>query len=214
MNIGTNRSGADRSGEKSSGVDRIGSESSGIDRSSVERSAVDGVAVSRSGVNRSAEECRWIAAESIRFRREERGALRAEWGSRAGYVRVRRLFPLSSPDSAIWIGDRSGSEWGVLRSLAGLDPASQAALAEELRLSPFLPRIARVVSLQRRFGEFRWTAESDAGEIVFHTGPLYESVTALPGGERVVIDRNEQRYVLPEDRVLDSKTRKKLAKWL
>ncbi|WP_158630105.1 DUF1854 domain-containing protein [Cohnella sp. AR92] len=208
MNIGTNRSEADRIGSERSGVESRGVVSGGVDVIGVERSG------DRSSLERSAVECSWITAESIRFRREEGGSLRAEWGSRAGYVRVRRLFPLSSPDSAIWIGDRSGSEWGVLRSLAGLEPASQAALAEELRLSPFLPRIARVVSLQRRFGEFRWTAESDAGEIVFHTGPLYESVTALPGGERVVIDRNEQRYVLPEDRVLDSKTRKKLAKWL
>ena len=157
----------------------------------------------------------WISPESVRFRKEEEGGmLTAAWGDRRGPVLVRRLFPLSDPNGSIWVGDRDGSEWGVLPTLEGLDPYSLDALSDELRLNPFLPRIERIVSIQRRFGEYSWTVETDSGEFRFLTGPLYESVTALASGERVVLDRNEQRYLLRDDSRIDSGSRKKLAKWL
>ncbi|THF74711.1 DUF1854 domain-containing protein [Cohnella fermenti] len=156
----------------------------------------------------------WISPDSIRFRKEEGGGLRAEWRSLCGGVTVRRLFPLSHPNSAIWVGDRSGNEWGVLRSLDDMEPVSLAALIDELRLSPFLPRITKLISLRRRLGSFNWAVETDAGGIRFTTGPLYETVAELPGGDRLVVDRDEQMYVLASDRMVDRKTRRKLAKWL
>ncbi|CAM3642309.1 DUF1854 domain-containing protein [Cohnella lubricantis] len=156
----------------------------------------------------------WIDPARIRFRQEEGGLLAASWDGRNGTVAARLLFPITHTDSAIWIGEPTGEEWGVLLSLDGMESASRAVLEGELRLSPYLPRIKRITALRRQLGQFHWEVATDRGPFAFQTGPLYEAVTAMPGGQRIVTDACGQRFLLPEERRMNGRTGRRLAKWL
>lgn len=155
----------------------------------------------------------WIDPARVRFRSGDGGMLEASWDGRSGIVIARRLFPVTHKESAVWVGEFSGAEWGVLRTLEGMDRASREALEGELRLNPFLPRIESIEAIQRRFGQFHWTVATDFGPFAFRTGPLYEAVTTMPGGQRIITDTDEQRYLLPNEEKIDERTRRRLAKW-
>jgi|HigsolmetaGSP12D_1036236.scaffolds.fasta_scaffold00173_2 hypothetical protein len=156
----------------------------------------------------------WIDPASIRFRLSEDGRLHAEWNGKRDRVEAGRLFPATFPDGFVAIRDSSGQEWGVLRSMEGLEAASRDALEVEMRFRPFLPRITRIRSIRRRFGEWLWYVRTDAGHIRFCTGPLYESTTLLPNGCRLVTDVSDRKFWLTEEASLDAGSRAQLRKWL
>jgi hypothetical protein len=156
----------------------------------------------------------WIEADRIRFSMSPGGLLTAVWNAKQAQVAASRLFPMTHPDSFIVLRDQSGQEWGVLRSLDGLEAASREALEQESRFRPFLPRITRIRQIQRRFSVWQWDVQTDAGPVAFRTGPLYESTVMLQNGCRLVTDSLDQKYLLPGEAALDGGSRLALSKWL
>lgn len=156
----------------------------------------------------------WIDPQHIQFSRDDGGRLVAAWNGMSGPIKASRLFPITRGDFCIAVSDLDDNEWGVLRSTSGLEASSGAALMRELRISPYLPNIIRIVTLRRRFNHFLWEVDTDYGMITFTTGLIYESIVNLQEDTRLVTDLDDQKYFIPADQDLDKISRKLLAKWL
>lgn len=154
-----------------------------------------------------------IEPAQIRFLRRA-GRLVALWNGREESVTAKRLFPMSHPDGPVRVANLQGAEWGTLPCTHGMEEGSKETLENELRLNPFLPRIEAIHAIRRRMQHFEWEVATDCGMARFETAPLYESISALPGGVRMVVDVHDQQYLLPAENDMEKMSRRRLAKWL
>lgn len=106
-------------------------------------------------------------ADTLRLTRDERGrlTLHRPGAEPVGPVRLARCFPWTAPDEYLSIRDSNGVEVHLLVTRAGLDPATEALIAEELAAQEFFPRITRVAAVDDRFDVMVWNVETDCGPI-------------------------------------------------
>jgi len=82
-------------------------------------------------------------------------------------ARVRRAFPLSTPQDYLSLQGGDGKEVAVLRNLAGLAPETRELLNEELDRRYFTPRIERILILKAEAGMWRFQVETQRGAAEF-----------------------------------------------
>ena len=122
-------------------------------------------------------------------------------------VTLRRAFPLTRPDEYVSVRDDNGREIGLLRDLAGLEPASRRLAAEELARRYLVTRLLRIVSARERFGVVDWEAETDRGRRRFTTRDLRDNVLRPAPGHYVFTDVDGNRYSVLNLGKLDSSSR-------
>ncbi|MCX5660514.1 MAG: DUF1854 domain-containing protein [Planctomycetota bacterium] len=118
-----------------------------------------------------------------------------------------RLFPLSEPDRYFTLRGGDGKEVGLLVDARGLDAASLAGLAEELRRRYVVPQIQRVHGVKERFGTLEWSVTTDRGDCRFTTRGLRESVMQPTPGRYLLTDVDGNRYDVADYDALDATSR-------
>ena len=125
----------------------------------------------------------------------------------------RRLFPVSRENEYITLLDKDGKECAIIRSIRDLNEKSQRTVIESLESYYLVPEITKVIDIVQKYGNIHWHCESDRGILQFDV-LRGNDIKYTPDGRVRIRDSNDNRYVIPDYRKLDKKSRAKLMIYL
>lgn len=125
-------------------------------------------------------------------------------------LEIHRLFPRSGSNKYIVILDEEGEQKAIIRDIENLDPQSKAVVQKVLSEYYMIPRITRFISMTEKFKIWMWTAETDHGVITFEIRNHIASIKPLYDGRVLIKDANDNRYEIPDYRLLDKESQKML----
>lgn len=125
-------------------------------------------------------------------------------------VELHRLFPRSGSNKYIVILNEEGEQLAIIRNIDNLDPDSKAIVTRVLDEYYMIPRITRFISMTEKFKIWMWTAETDRGVITFEIRNHIASIKPLYDGRVLIKDANDNRYEIPDYRLLDKESQKML----
>jgi len=141
-----------------------------------------------------------------------------EWQQRFPRVVLRACFPVA--DKSVFLSvrdarDEEQPEIGILEDWTQLAPADREAIAAELGLLYFVPRIQRIFKIKEELGFLYWTVETDKGpkEFVMRNSVI-NYAREVESGHWLLIDINQARYEIPDINALDHTSRKLLNQFL
>lgn len=124
-----------------------------------------------------------------------------------------RAFPLSDPLHAISICDKDGREIVYLDSLNDLDPALRSTIEEALAKREFVPIILKILSTPPRTEPALWEVETDRGVTSFEV-ESEDSIYRREPRQVSIVDVRGIRYLIPDTRKLDQRSRRVLERFL
>ena len=145
----------------------------------------------------------------IRVTRDARGHLVFRCGEAPPVenVSVARCFPWSCRTGYVSLRDAEGSEVCLLRTFAGLDPATHQLLLDELAVQEFVPRITAVRAVDDRFDVMVWQVETDRGPLELQVSHA-EDIRQLPSGQVLLKDHIGGLYEVSDLGALDVQSRR------
>ena len=159
---------------------------------------------------------RYLDASKLTFTRSEVGTARLEIRDEACYLRVviRRLMPLSNPDSYISLAADEDTEIGILVNPSELTQESQKILQEELDKRYFTPTIQKVYRVKEQFGIHEWEVKTERGRVKFSVRGLNQNIKQVPPARLFVTDVRGNRYDIPDYRKLDAQSYQQIQRHL
>ena len=159
---------------------------------------------------------RYLDPAQLTFTRSEVGTARLEIRREACYLRVvvRRLMPLSNPDSYISLAADEDTEIGILVNPSKLASDSLKILQEELDKRYFTPTIQKVHRVKEQFGIHEWEVETERGRITFSVRGLNQNIKQVPPARLFVTDVRGNRYDIPDYRKLDEQSYQQIQRHL
>ena len=159
---------------------------------------------------------RYLDAADLTLTRAEVGTARLEIRNDACYLRVvvRRLMPLSNPDSYISLAADEDTEIGILVNPSELTPESLKILQEELDKRYFTPTIQKVYRVKEQFGIHEWEVETERGRVTFSVRGLNQNIKQVPPARLFVTDVRGNRYDIPDYRELDAESYQQIQRHL
>ncbi len=133
-------------------------------------------------------------------------------------VALRACFPVSDNTEFLSVRDATDEtipELGIIGDWSQLQPASRDAVAAELGLHYFVPKITQVFSVKEELGFLYWVVETDKGrkEFVMRNSVIHYAREVAPG-HWLLIDVNEARYEIPDVVILDARSQKLVQQFL
>jgi hypothetical protein len=133
-------------------------------------------------------------------------------------VVLRLCFPVSADSVYLSVRDASTEEQeeiGIIEDWMSLAPADREAVAAELGLHYFVPRITRVLRVKEEFGFLYWTVETDKGpkEFIMRNSVVHYAREVGPE-HWLLIDVNQARYEIPKVSALDAHSQKLVKRFL
>lgn len=156
---------------------------------------------------------RFLEAGHLTIDCDSQGNTMVEIPELGGVFRMRafRALPVSDPDRFISIGYQDEHGWireiGVLPDLRLLPPSDRDHVEAALRLRYFLHTVRQIVRLREDLGILLWEVETDKGFREFSIGRDQSRVGLWGEHGRVVRDMDDNQYVIPDMRELDSRSR-------
>lgn len=151
---------------------------------------------------------RYLDPATLTFTRSEVGTARLEIRDEVCHLRVvvRRLMPLSRPDTYISLAADEDTEIGILVNPSELTEASQRILQAELDKRYFTPQIRKVFRVKEQFGVHEWEVETERGRVTFSVRGLNQNIKQVPPARLFVTDVRGNRYDIPDYRELDEQS--------
>ena len=151
---------------------------------------------------------RYFDASELTLTRSEVGTARLEVRNEACYLRVvvRRLMPLSKPDTYISFAADEDTEIGILVDPSELAPESLKIVQEELDKRYFTPTIEKVYRVKEQFGIHEWEVKTERGRITFSVRGLNQNIKQVPPARLFITDVRGNRYDIPDYRELDAQS--------
>lgn len=125
-------------------------------------------------------------------------------------LELHRLFPRSGSNKYIVLLNDEGEQLAIIRNIENLDPESKKVVEKVLEEYYMIPRITRFISMTEKFKIWMWTAETDHGTITFEIRNHIASIKPLYDGRVLIKDANDNRYEIPDYRLLDKESQKML----
>ena len=119
----------------------------------------------------------------------------------------RRLFPVSGSNQYITLLDKNEKEVALVRDFAELDEGSEEALRACFAEFYRIPKITRLLASEEEFGTLTWRVETDLGEVTFRIRNRHSDIKLMQNGRVLVRDASDNRYEIPDYKVLDKKSR-------
>ena len=159
---------------------------------------------------------RYLDPATLTFTRSEVGTAQLEIQNEACYLRivVRRLMPLSNPDSYISLAADEDTEIGILVNPSELTQEGQKILQEELDKRYFTPTIRKVYRVKEQFGIHEWEVETERGRVTFSVRGLNQNIKQVPPARLFVTDVRGNRYDIPDYRKLDPQSYQQIQRHL
>lgn len=139
-------------------------------------------------------------------------------GTRYPRVALRCAFPVSDETVHLSVRDANTEEQveiGILEDWGRLREADRQAVAAELSLHYFVPRITRVRAVKEEFGFLRWTVDTDKGskEFVMRNSVVHYAREIAPN-HWLLIDVGQARYEIPDLTRLDASSQRLVRRYL
>lgn len=133
-------------------------------------------------------------------------------------VALRSCFPVSEDQVYLSVRDASAeeqAELGIIQDWTILDKADRQAVAAELGMLYFVPKINRVLKIKEELGFLYWTVETDKGtkEFVMRNKVIRYAREVSPG-HWLLIDVNDARYEIRDINTLDRQSQKLVRRFL
>lgn len=156
---------------------------------------------------------RYIEGDEARFTKKDMCLVDVEFfgGEIIENLEPRRLFPVSGLRQYITLLDSEGKEHAIIRSLDSLMPDSVKVIEEALTEYYLIPKITRLLDVYEKYGVIKWTVDTDRGEQTFSIRNPFNDIKVLYDGRVLVRDSNDNRYEIPDYRVMDKKSLKLLS---
>lgn len=122
----------------------------------------------------------------------------------------KRLFPVSGLMQYIALMDSEGNEVAIIRNLESLLPESKEAIEQCLNEQYIIPKLTRFVRQSKKFRIWKWTWETDKGEVTFEVINHVASIKTFYDGRVLIKDGNDNRYEIPDMNALDKRSLKML----
>ena len=133
-------------------------------------------------------------------------------------VRASLALPISDRDSyvSLRIGATKGKEreLGMIRNLNELDDATRRTVQRDLNKRYFLHEIGKLISVTEKFGFIYFEAETSKGKLKFAMRYEYNQVQEYGEHGRVILDTDENRYIIPDLRELSSSEYKMFTRYI
>ncbi len=146
---------------------------------------------------------RFLTPEGCRIHRDPLGALHAEIRGEQDYggVYAAYAFPVASPEAYICLiqkGAEQDREIGIIRDLLAFDEPQARLVREALRRRYFVHVITRFREIRVEFNLLALRVETDKGLIRFYMRWAQDRTTEYGRRGRVLIDLNDNRYLVPD----------------
>jgi hypothetical protein len=122
-------------------------------------------------------------------------------------VEPARAFPISCPEQWVSLCSAEGQEVLCVRELVKLPPELRSILEEELSRREFVPLIKNIISVADDSDPSEWEVETDRGTTTFLLDSE-DDVRRLGQFQALFIDTHGIRYIIPDTRKLDSRSRR------
>ena len=119
---------------------------------------------------------------------------------------IRRVFPLSEPESFLSLLDAEDHEVAILRSTNGLDKDSKAIIALELDRLYFTPKILKLEKLEQDAGMWRFDVDTQRGKISFFVRNWRDSAHEIANGRWQIHSVDGQRFEIEQVDALDTRS--------
>ncbi|MCJ7750089.1 MAG: DUF1854 domain-containing protein [Armatimonadetes bacterium] len=148
----------------------------------------------------------------VQFRQNDDGLVEAVLGDGSVHagIRVAPAFPITRPNSFLYLFDSDKKELGLLVDPRRLDRESRDILLAQADQAYFMPHITRIIRVEERMGLgiAQWEVETDRGYSAFEVVSRSESVWFV-GRDRIVIrDADGNRYLIEDMSLLDKRSRR------
>jgi hypothetical protein len=133
-------------------------------------------------------------------------------------VILRSCFPVS--DSKVFLSVRDASEGkqtelGIIEDWQKLSSEDREAVATELNLHYFVPKIKKINSINEELGFLYWTVETNKGQQEFvMRNSVIRYARQIEPGHWLLIDVNDARHEIENYEALDSRSQKLLQRYL
>lgn len=160
-----------------------------------------------------------LAPDQVHFERQgDTLSLTLSDGTHYPRVVLRRCFPVSQEYNFISVRDASSEEQpeiGIIEDWMQLAEEDRRAVAAELGLHYFVPKITRVHKIKDEFGFLYWTVETDKGpkEFVMRNSVVHYAREIGPN-HWLIIDVNQARYEIPDISKLDGHSQRLVRRYL
>ena len=154
----------------------------------------------------------------VQFRQNDDELVEAVLGDGSVHagIRVAPAFPITRPNSFLYLFDRDEKELGLLADPRRLDRESRDILLDQADQAYFMPHITRSIrgDESRALGLAQWEVETDRGYSAFEVVSRSESVWFV-GRDRIVIrDADGNRYLIEDLTALDKRSRRLAALYI
>ena len=119
-----------------------------------------------------------------------------------------RLFPLTDPTHWISIISTKGHDLACIEDVDVLPDEVKKLLLDSLANRDFVPVIQSILAIRHAAHGYEWFVTTDRGNTHFCV-ENDESIQPLGGGNIVVIDHRNTRYLIPDPAALDPASRQK-----
>ncbi len=120
-------------------------------------------------------------------------------------VKPVRAFPLTAPESCVFLLDSDGKEIGLITDVGELQPSSRSALREALKLEYLCTRILAITAVKSRHGVSSWEMRTERGPRTVHIKDRSD-IRKLPGNRILMTDVDGMRFEIPDSSALDDKS--------
>ena len=151
---------------------------------------------------------RYIDGDEAKFTRRDLCHVDVEFfnGEKIENLEPHRLFPVSGLRQYISLLDEEGKEHAIIRSLDSLMPESAKIIEDSLKEYYLVPKISALLDVNEKYGILKWTVDTDRGIQSFTIRNRHNDIKVLYDGRVLVRDSNDNRYEIPDYRVLDKKS--------
>ena len=153
---------------------------------------------------------RYIEGPEVRLTENDKIFVDAEFytGEKFYELELHRMFPITGLTKYIALMDSEGNEIAVIRDINDLLPESREVVENCLREYYMIPRITKFIKMSEKFKIWMWTAETDKGVYTFEIRNHITAVKPLYDGRVLIKDANDNRYEIPDVKLLDKKSLK------
>ena len=126
----------------------------------------------------------------------------------------RRLFPLSGLEKYITLLDQEGNEKCIIRDMRTLLPLQRKIIEDCLDEYYLIPKVTKINACTEKYGVLSIDVETDRGHAVIEIRNIVHSMKLLYGIRVLLRDTNDNRYEIPDLRVLDKQSRARIDAFL
>ena len=153
----------------------------------------------------------YITADQIKVWREEGAShltIEIEGMQSILGARIKRVFPLSSPDQFFSIQNAEDDEVVILKSLDGASEDARKLIEEELDRRYFSPVISKINHVKSVPGMWSFDVETNRGPIVFYVRNWRESSYEVETNRWHITSVDGERFEIKDLDALDKRSQK------